>query len=58
MLDKEKSCFEPIMDGYHSELTIVNGEMANRITNYNCDVENYSLSYRKLIMLVRNIGKN
>jgi len=55
MLDKEKSCYESMMDGHHSELTVVNGEMTNHITNYNCDMKNYSLSYRKLIMLVHSI---
>jgi hypothetical protein len=58
MLDKEESCYESMMDGYHSELTMFNGESANSITNYNCKLENFSLSYRKLIMLIRNIGKN
>jgi hypothetical protein len=58
MLDEEKSCFEPMMDGYHSKLTVLNEKTANSITNYNCKLEKFSLSYRKLIMLIRNIGKN
>ncbi len=51
-LQKQKSCFRVVMDGYNSELTLYLKDRAIVIHNGNCKKSDFSLSYQKLDFLL------
>jgi hypothetical protein len=54
-LQKQKSCFQAVKDGYNSTLTLHLKDKLNVIYNSNCTKSEFSLSYQYLDFLLSSI---